>query len=73
MPCHACASLICCWRVDAWTGFSECFTHQRSGKPADDHAALLATAVLADGINLGLTPDGRDQPRYDRAPARLDS
>ena len=40
--------------VDAWTGFSECFTHQRSGKPADDHAALLAT-VLADGINLGLT------------------
>ena len=40
--------------VDAWTGFSECFTHQRSGKPAEDHAALLA-AVLADGINLGLT------------------
>jgi TnpA family transposase len=40
--------------VDAWTGFSECFTHQRSGRPADDRAALL-TAVLADGINLGLT------------------
>ena len=40
--------------VDAWTGFSECFTHQRNGKPAEDHAALLA-AVLADGINLGLT------------------
>lgn len=40
--------------VDAWTGFSECFTHQRSGRPAEDYAALLA-AVLADGINLGLT------------------
>lgn len=40
--------------VDAWTGFSECFTHQRSGRPADDHTALL-TAILADGINLGLT------------------
>lgn len=35
--------------VDGWTGFSECFTHQRSGRPADDRAALL-TAVLADGI-----------------------
>jgi TnpA family transposase len=40
--------------VDAWTGFSECFNHQRSGRPAEDRAALLA-AVLADGINLGLT------------------
>jgi TnpA family transposase len=40
--------------VDAWTGFSECFTHQRSSKPADDRAVLLA-AVMADGINLGLT------------------
>lgn len=40
--------------VDASTGFSECFTHQRSGRPADDRTALL-TAILADGINLGLT------------------
>jgi TnpA family transposase len=40
--------------VDAWTGFTDCFTHQRSGRPADDRAAML-TAVLADGINLGLT------------------
>lgn len=39
--------------VDGWTGFSECFTHARSGRPASDRAALL-TAVLADGINLGL-------------------
>ncbi|MEM6943679.1 MAG: Tn3 family transposase, partial [Pseudomonadota bacterium] len=32
--------------VNAWTGFSECFTHQRSGRPADDRTALL-TAILA--------------------------
>jgi TnpA family transposase len=40
--------------VDAWTGFSGCFTHRRSGRPVEDRAALL-TCVLADGINLGLT------------------
>jgi len=42
--------------VDAWTGFSKCFTHRRSGRPADDKNALLIfTCILADGINLGLT------------------
>jgi Tn3 transposase DDE domain len=40
--------------VNSWTGFADCFTHQRSGRPADDRAALLP-AVLTDGINLGLT------------------
>ncbi|MCF4164657.1 Tn3 family transposase [Zavarzinia compransoris] len=40
--------------VDSWVGFSACFTHQRSGRPPEDRAALL-TAILADGINLGLT------------------
>ena len=40
--------------VDRWTGFSECFTHQRSGRPAEDKSVLLS-AILADGINLGLT------------------
>ena len=40
--------------VDAWTGFSGCFTHRRSGRPVEDRSALL-TCVLADGINLGLT------------------
>ena len=39
--------------MDGWTGFSERFTHQRSGRTVDDRAALV-TAVLADGINLGL-------------------
>jgi hypothetical protein len=40
--------------VDAWTGFSDCFTHRRTGRACDDRAALL-TGILADGINLGLT------------------
>ena len=40
--------------VDAWTGFSACFTHQRSGRAVEDKTALL-TAILADGVNLGLT------------------
>lgn len=40
--------------VDAWTGFSDRFTHLRTGNPATDKPALLA-AVLADGTNLGLT------------------
>ena len=40
--------------VDAWTGFSDCFTHRRYGRACDDRAALL-TCILADGINLGLT------------------
>jgi TnpA family transposase len=40
--------------VDDWTGFTAAFTHQRSGMPADDRIVLL-TAILADGVNLGLT------------------
>jgi len=39
--------------VDAWTNFTSCFTHQRNGRPCDNKPALLS-AVLADGINLGL-------------------
>lgn len=40
--------------VDRWTGFTNCFTHRRSSRVADDKNALL-TVILADGINLGLT------------------
>ena len=40
--------------VEQVTGFTACFTHLRTGSPAADRAALLA-AVLADGINLGLS------------------
>ncbi len=42
--------------VDGWTKFSDCFTHQRSGRPVEERAALLTT-VLADGINLGLSAE----------------
>jgi TnpA family transposase len=40
--------------VDGWTGFSEQFTHLRSGLPCEDKKDLL-TVILADGVNLGLT------------------
>ena len=40
--------------VDTHTGFSNAFTHLRTGRTADNKLALL-TAILADGINLGLT------------------
>jgi hypothetical protein len=40
--------------VDAWTGFTDCFTHLRTDNPAGDKPALLE-AVLADGTNLGLS------------------
>jgi TnpA family transposase len=40
--------------VDAWTGFSRCFTHQRTGQQVDNPAELYAV-ILAEGVNLGLT------------------
>lgn len=40
--------------VDGWTNFSRAFTHLQTEQIATDKEALLA-AVLADGINLGLT------------------
>ncbi len=40
--------------VDAWTGFSRCFTHQRTGERVD-HLADLYAVILAEGVNLGLT------------------
>ena len=40
--------------VDAWTGFTRHFTHLKTGETAKDKTLLL-TAILADGINLGLT------------------
>jgi TnpA family transposase len=39
--------------VDAWTGFSRHFTNLKTGQPSKDQQLLL-TAILADGINLGL-------------------
>jgi TnpA family transposase len=40
--------------VDGWTGFTNHFTHLKSGDHAKDKN-LLMTAILADAINLGLT------------------
>ena len=40
--------------VDRWTGLSACFTHLRTGLPAEDGRVVL-TAILADATNLGLT------------------
>lgn len=40
--------------IDEWTGFTRHFTHLRSGDCAKDRELLLA-AILADGINLGVT------------------
>jgi TnpA family transposase len=39
--------------VDRWTGFSDAFTHLKTGLPASDKQTLL-TALLADGTNMGL-------------------
>lgn len=39
--------------VDRWTGFAGCFTHLKTGLPSGDGRTLL-TALLADGINMGL-------------------
>lgn len=39
--------------IDELTGFSRHFTHQQTGETVPDKAILL-TAILADGINLGL-------------------
>lgn len=40
--------------VDGWTGFTNHFTHLKTGNLAKDKI-LLMTAILADGINLGLS------------------
>jgi TnpA family transposase len=40
--------------VDQWTGLGDRFVHLRTQAPPKNRQALL-TAVLADGINLGLT------------------
>ena len=40
--------------VARWTLFPECFTHLRTGEVAADSRVLMA-ALLAEGLNLGLT------------------
>ena len=40
--------------VDHWTNFTRHFSHLKSGESAAEKVSLL-TAILSDGINLGLT------------------
>jgi TnpA family transposase len=40
--------------VARWTRFPNCFTHVRTGETVDD-TRILMTALLAEGLNLGLT------------------
>lgn len=40
--------------VDEWVGFTDHFTHLKNGREVKDKTLLL-TAILSDGINLGLT------------------
>ncbi len=40
--------------VASWTGFTQHFTHLKTGEPAKDLEPILA-AILADGTNLGLS------------------
>jgi len=40
--------------VDGWTGFTDHFTHLKTGDVAKDKTLLMST-LLADGINLGLS------------------
>ncbi|MDP9424736.1 MAG: Tn3 family transposase [Actinomycetota bacterium] len=55
--------------VDSWCGYSGRFTHLKTGEPAKDKKVLLA-AIMADGVNLGLTKmaEATDDPRitYER-------
>ena len=53
--------------VDDWTGFTDHFVHLKTDEPAKDRTLLLS-AVLADGINLGLTRMADSSPgaTYDR-------
>lgn len=47
--------------VNAWTHFTGAFLNLHSGKGAERHDHLL-TAILADGLNLGLTKMAEASP-----------
>jgi len=47
--------------VDDWTRFTQHFVHLKTDEPAKDRTVLLA-ALLADGINLGLTKMAESSP-----------
>jgi len=47
--------------VDHWTGFTDLFTHLKSENKTEDKNLLL-TAILSDGINLGLRKMAESSP-----------
>ena len=47
--------------VDGWTGFTDHFTHLKTGDVAKDKT-LLMTTLLANGINLGLSKMAESSP-----------
>ena len=51
LPCIKITDLLV--EIDEWTGFTRHFTHQKSGTAAKDRELTL-TAILTDGINLGV-------------------
>jgi TnpA family transposase len=55
--------------VDSWCEFSGRFTHLKTGEPAKDKKVLYA-ALMADGVNLGMTKmaEATDDPKitYER-------
>ncbi|WP_260350180.1 Tn3 family transposase [Alloyangia mangrovi] len=48
--------------VDAEVGFTEAFTHLRTGAPCKDRIGLL-NVLLAEGLNLGLSKMARPRTR----------
>src|SRR3546814_2494566 len=51
---HTCAlPIYLLLEVDERTGFSEAFTHLRTGAPCSDRIGLM-NVLLAEGVNLGL-------------------
>ena len=50
--------------VDAWTGFTQHFTHLKTGSIAKDKALLLTT-ILADAHQPGADQNGRSLLQYD--------
>src|SRR3546814_4513999 len=48
-----CSSDLLLLEVDERTGFSDAFTHLRTGAPCSDRIGLM-NVLLAEGVNLGL-------------------
>ncbi len=49
--------------VDSWYGFSDRFTHQKTGEPAKEKRVLYA-ALVADGVDSGPAKMAEDESGY---------